>query len=67
MGVSDLFWLLLLVLLVVLLLLPMLRQRMLENARRRLREQIEDERGTRVILLVHRQETMSLMGFPLVR
>lgn len=67
MGVSDLFWLLLLVLLVVLLLLPMLRQRMLENARRRLREQIEAERGTRVILLVHRQETMSLMGFPLVR
>ena len=29
--------------------------------------QIESERNSRVILLVHRQETMRLLGFPLVR
>jgi ClpP class serine protease len=29
--------------------------------------QIERQRGSRVILLVHRQETMSLLGFPILR
>jgi len=29
--------------------------------------QIEKMRGSRVILLVHRQETMSLLGFPIMR
>lgn len=46
---------------------PMLRQRLLEVQRRRLMARIEAERGTRIILLVHRQETMSLLGFPLMR
>jgi len=63
MSVSDLLWLLLL----GFLLFPLLRHGLLESARRRLRVQIEAERGSRVILLVHRQETMSLLGFPLMR
>jgi ClpP class serine protease len=46
---------------------PVLRQRLLEGARRRLLARIEQQRGSRVILLVHRQETMSLLGFPLMR
>ncbi len=46
---------------------PVLRQKMLEGARTRLLQRLERERGSRVILLVHRQETMSLLGFPLVR
>ena len=29
--------------------------------------QIENKRGSRVILLVHRQETMRFLGFPIVR
>jgi ClpP class serine protease len=29
--------------------------------------QIESKRGSRVILLVHRQETMRLLGFPVLR
>lgn len=28
---------------------------------------IEKKRGSRVILLIHRQETMNLLGFPLMR
>ena len=59
---SVLFWLVLLFAL-----LPLLRQRVLEAARRRLRRQIESARNSRVILLVHREETMSLFGIPLMR
>ena len=46
---------------------PVLRQRMLDMARQRLLEQLERKRKSRVIALIHRQETMSLLGFPLVR
>lgn len=46
---------------------PVLRQRFLEAARQRLIAKIERDRGSRVILLIHRQETMSLLGFPVFR
>jgi len=54
-------------LLLVAALQPVLKQRLLEAARRRLIARIENERGCRLILLVHRQESMSLLGFPLLR
>jgi ClpP class serine protease len=40
---------------------------MLEMARLRLIERLERQRNSRVIVLIHRQETLSLLGFPLVR
>jgi ClpP class serine protease len=46
---------------------PMLRQRVLEGMRKRKIVSIEAKRKSRVILLVHRQETMSFLGFPLLR
>src|SRR5881396_3120205 len=46
---------------------PVIKQRMLEASRQRLPARIERERQSRVVLLVHRQETMSLLGFPLFR
>ena len=46
---------------------PMLRQRVLEGMRKRKIVSIETKRKSRVILLVHRQETMSFLGFPLLR
>lgn len=46
---------------------PVLRQRLLEASRQRLIADIERKRKSRLILLVHRQETMSLLGFPLMR
>src|SRR3984893_18662223 len=46
---------------------PMIKQRLLEASRKRLIALIEGERKSRVVLLVHRQETMSLLGFPLFR
>jgi ClpP class serine protease len=63
MSFADLFWLFF----VFTALQPVLRQRMLEAMRTRKIAQLEAKRGSRVILLVHRQETMRLLGFPLVR
>ena len=46
---------------------PIFQRRMLEGARKRKIAQMERKRNSRVILLVHRQETMSFLGFPLMR
>ena len=46
---------------------PVLKQRFLEASRQRLIAKIERQRNSRVIVLVHRQETMSLLGFPVYR
>lgn len=46
---------------------PVLKQRFLEASRQRLIGRIESQRQSRVILLVHRQETMSILGFPVFR
>jgi ClpP class serine protease len=46
---------------------PVLKQRSLEWMRQRLIAKIEHDRDSRVILLVHRQETMSFLGFPVLR
>ena len=51
----------------VLVLQPVARQRVLEFGRKRLLAQIEETRRSRVILLVHRQETMALLGIPVFR
>lgn len=63
MSVGDIFW----IFFMVTALQPVIRQRMLEAMRTRKIAQIESERDSRVIMLVHRQETMRLLGFPLVR
>jgi ClpP class serine protease len=62
-GIGEIFWMFLM----LSMLQPWLRQKMLEGARLRLMHKIERQRGSRVILLVHRQETMSFLGFPLFR
>lgn len=46
---------------------PLLRKKMLESARIKLLEKIEQKRNSRVIAFIHRQETMSFLGFPLMR
>lgn len=46
---------------------PVLQRRLLEAQRLRLLGQLQRERGSRVIALIHRQETISFLGFPLVR
>ncbi|NKE71646.1 SDH family Clp fold serine proteinase [Candidatus Manganitrophus noduliformans] len=63
MGVGDLFFFFF----IFTALQPVLQQRLLEGSRRRLIAQIEHKRGSRLILLVHRQETMNVLGFPIMR
>jgi ClpP class serine protease len=62
-GITELFWLFL----IFSSLAPMLRQHMLTYARLQLLRRVEQQRGSRVISLIHRQETMSFLGFPVVR
>jgi ClpP class serine protease len=63
MGAIDIFWLFLM----LTALQPVLKRHLLEASRKRLIAKIEEKRGSRVVLLVHRQETMSFLGFPLLR
>ncbi len=55
------------VIVILALLQPIVRLRMLESARVRLLRAIEAKRGTRVIAMIHREETLALLGFPLAR
>src|ERR1700675_4517858 len=63
MSIGDLFWLFFM----FTALQPVLRQRMLDAMRTRKIAQLERQGSAPVILLVDRQETMRLLGFPLVR
>lgn len=63
MSAAELFWLFLL----VIALQPFLKQKFMELSRKRLLAKLEEQRGSRLILMVHRQETMALLGFPIFR
>ncbi len=63
MTVFDFLW----IFLILTSLSPMVRQRLLEIERHRLMRQLEKKRGSRLITLIHRQETISLLGIPLSR
>lgn len=63
MGIADILWLFFM----ISALQPVLRQKMLEAGRVRVLHRFERSRGSRVIALVHRQETMSFLGFPIMR
>ncbi|NSW57337.1 MAG: hypothetical protein HPY44_15080 [Armatimonadetes bacterium] len=63
MDINTLIW----VFLIGSILYPMVQQRMLEAARLRLFGKLEQERKSRVITLIHRQESLSFLGLPLMR
>lgn len=63
MSFSGIFWLLFL----ALTLWPMLKQAQLERARLAALHKLEQQRGSRVITMIHRQEAISLLGIPLSR
>lgn len=46
---------------------PWFHQKTLESSRIALIHRLEKKRGSRVIALIHRQETMSILGIPIVR
>lgn len=63
MDVTNIFWFFL----IFSALQPLLRLKMLQASRMRLLRRLERQRGSLAIAMVHRQETMSFLGFPLVR
>jgi ClpP class serine protease len=63
MGPGDVFWFFLMLSAFQ----PVITRKLLEYTRQRLIAKIEHDRGSRVILLVHRQETMNFLGFPVLR
>jgi ClpP class serine protease len=63
MTIGDLFWLFF----IFSALQPVLRQRLQDAMRARKIAKLENARNSRVILLVHRQETMRLLGIPIAR
>jgi ClpP class serine protease len=62
-NISSLFW----IFLMIVALQPLLRKRFLLAMRQRIIANFEKKRNSRVIVLIHRQETMSLLGFPIFR
>jgi ClpP class serine protease len=63
MNFSDLFW----VFFIMTTLQPIITQKLLESSRVRALHDMEELRGSRAIALVHRQETMSFLGWPILR
>ena len=59
----DLLWFYL----IVASLLPVIQRRFLEFQRLSRMRILEKQRGSRLITLIHRQETMSLLGIPVAR
>jgi len=59
----HLFWLLL----IISAMQPWIQQKMLTEMRLRVMQRLERKRKSRVIALIHRQETMSFLGFPIMR
>jgi ClpP class serine protease len=61
------YFALILIFFIVASLQPAIRQHLLESARRKALRQLEIERSSRAIVMIHRQETISFLGFPLSR
>jgi ClpP class serine protease len=62
-DISSLFW----IFFMIVALQPLLRKRYLLAMRQKIIANFERKRNSRVIVLIHRQETMSLLGFPIFR
>jgi len=62
-SLIDLLW----IFLVLAAIQPVISRRMAEAMRQRKIAAIEKKRGSRVIVMVYRQETMRLLGFPVMR
>ncbi|NLZ73718.1 MAG: hypothetical protein GX905_07880, partial [Bacteroidales bacterium] len=61
--ISTFFW----IFFIFSMLSPWFKQRTLESSRIAIIHRLEKKRGSRVISMIHRQETMSILGVPLVR
>jgi ClpP class serine protease len=62
-SLSDLLW----IFFIISFIQPLLSRQWQQAARLRTFQTLERSRGSRAIALIHREETMSLLGFPIVR
>ncbi|WP_299535560.1 ATP-dependent Clp protease proteolytic subunit [Ulvibacterium sp.] len=62
-GYTGLFW----IFIIISALQPVITRQLLNNSRKNLIEKIERDQKSKVIALIHRQESMALLGFPLVK
>lgn len=62
-GISDVFWIFLLLSSIQ----PIWQKRQIEFRRFRALQDFQQQRKSRVILLIHRQESISLLGIPISR
>jgi ClpP class serine protease len=60
-------WTVLVIIILLLVSIPLLQQRAVQKKRLMVMRNLEVKRGSRVITLIHRQETMSLLGIPIIR
>lgn len=63
MDLLNVFW----IFLIIASLVPVINKKIIETSRLRLLREIEQKRGTRAIALIHRQESMNFLGFPMAR
>ncbi len=60
----GIFWLLIFLYLIF---MPQMKHQMLVSARRKLMEKIAEKRGSNVITIIHRQESIGFLGIPVYR
>ncbi len=63
-DIYGIFWLLILLYLIF---MPQMRHQMLVSGRRKLMEKIAEKRGSNVITMIHRQESIGFLGIPVYR
>lgn len=61
--IFQIFW----IFIMIVALIPVIQRRMLESSRLKFIRKLESKRKSRFIALIHRQETMRLLGFPIMR
>ena len=61
--IGSLFW----VIMLFVIFMPLLQQKMMHGKRMAVIRALERKRNSRVITLIHRQETMKFLGFPVMR
>ncbi len=66
-SILNVFWIIFALAVLLLLLVPLLQRRALLSQRLSAIRKIEKTRKSRLITMIHRQETMSFLGFPVAR
>jgi ClpP class serine protease len=66
-DISNIFWAILIIIIILAFLIPLLQRRAILSQRYNAIRNIEKKRQSRVITMIHRQETMTLLGFPVAR